>query len=387
MTVSLWQDSAAWPGEIEHEQVVADIAVIGGGVVGATLATLLVQAGKQVVVLESGAIAGGASGRNAGHCIAGLRNNYHTAVERHGREGAKALRELLLENRTMVRGFCDALKVPYEANGSQYLGIDEAERDSMRASARAMEADGLEVHFSEEDPYGRGFFGRLYQPGDMALQPWLLVTRLMAASGARVIDNCEVRAIEQRGDTVILRGKRATVECGTAIMATNAWSRILHHYFADKIYPTRAQMFATEPTADGTRLIDMPTGTEDGFEYFRQLPDGRFLIGGYRDRFAHEEVGYGDETTPQLQSGMHGWVAERFPELADLKVTHRWAGTMGFTPDSTPLIGRLPDMRNVAFVAGFTGGGMSYGPLCARICVEHLLEGRPLGMFDAARFD
>ncbi len=387
MTVSLWQDTAAWPGEVEHERVVADVAVVGGGIVGATLATLLGEAGKQVVVLESGVVGGGASGRNAGHCIAGLRNTYHTAVERLGRDGARTLREQLIENRAMVRGFCDRLGVPYEANGSQYLGIDEAERDSMRASARAMEADGLEVHFSEDDPYGRGFFGRLYQPGDMALQPWLLVTRLITTSGARVIESCEVRAIEQRGETVTLRGKRATVECGLAILATNAWSRILHPYFADKIYPTRAQMFATEPTPDGSRLIDMPTGTEDGFEYFRQLPDGRFLIGGFRDRFAGEEVGFGDETTPQLQSGMHAWVAQRFPELAALKVTHRWAGTMGFTPDGMPLIGRLPDLPNVAFAAGFTGAGMSYGPLCARLCVEHLLEGRPPGIFDATRLD
>ncbi|MDQ3549822.1 MAG: FAD-binding oxidoreductase, partial [Chloroflexota bacterium] len=360
MTVSLWQDTASWPGEVEHERIVADIAIVGGGIVGATLATFLAGAGRNVVVLEAGIIAGGASGRNAGHCIAGLRNSYHHAVERLGREGARNLRTQMLDNREMVRDFCDRLNVPYERNGSQYLGIDAAEGAELRACAEAFQADGFEVEFSEADPLERGFIGRLYQPDDLALQPYLLVSRLMASSGARVLENCEVCAIEQAGDIVTLRGRRATVECRQAILATNAYSRNLHDYFRDKVFPTRAQMYATEPSVE-PRLIAMPTGTDDGNAYFRQLPDGRFLIGGHRDRFVDAEVGYGDETTPQLQASMQAWVAERFPEIATLAVTHRWAGIMGFTADAMPLIGRLPDMPSVYFAVGFTGSGMSYG--------------------------
>lgn len=384
MTVSLWQDTAAWPGEVEHERIVADIAIVGGGIVGATLATFLAGAGRDVVVLEAGFVGSGASGRNAGHCIAGLRNSYHHAVERLGREGARNLREQMLENRELVRGFCDQLNVPYECNGSQYLGIDAAEGAELRACAEAFLADGFEVEFSEKDPWDRGFVGRLYQPGDMWLQPYLLVSRLMASSGARVLENCEVRAIEQADDTVTLRGRRATVECRQAILATNAYSRNLHEYFRDKVFPTRAQMYATEPSAE-PRLITMPTGADDGNAYFRQLPDGRFLIGGHRDRFVPEEVGYGDETTPQLQASMQSWVAERFPEVAMLAVTHRWSGIMGFTADAMPLIGRLPDMPSIYFAVGFTGSGMSYGPLAARLTADYVLDGAHPGLFHAKR--
>jgi gamma-glutamylputrescine oxidase len=384
MTVSLWQDTAAWPGELEHRHETADICIVGGGIVGAVLSTLLGEAGKSVIVLEAHEVGTGASGRNAGHCIAGLRDTYHLAIERLGHAAARDLRAMLLENRAMVQGFCDRHNVPYERNGSQYLGSDAQEGERLRAAARALQADGSEVEFSERDPYDRGFHGHLYQPGDMALQPYLLVTRLMAASGALVLENCAVRDIEQQGETVTVRARKATVRCRQAVLATNAWSRTLHPYFRDKILPTRAQMFATEPSPD-PRLIPMPTGTEDGFEYFRQLPDGRFIIGGYRNRFIEEEVGFGDETTPHLQAGMHGWVAERFPELGKLRVTHRWAGIMGFTPDALPLIGRLPDMPNVYFAAGFTGSGMSFGPATARLCAEYLLTGAHPGLFHADR--
>jgi len=384
MTVSLWQDTASWPSEIEHERIVADIAIVGGGIVGATLATLLAGAGRDVVVLESRFVGSGASGRNAGHCIAGLRTNYHHTVERLGRDRAKELRQQMLENREMVRGFCDRLNVPYEQKGSQYLGIDAAEGAELRACAEAFLADGFEVEFSEQDPYDRGFIGHLYQPGDFWLQPWLLVTRLMASSGARVLENCEVRTIEQSADTVTLRGRRATIECKQAVLATNAYSRHLHEYFRDKVFPKRAQMYATE-TSSEPRLIEMPTGCDDGNAYFRQLPDGRFLIGCHRDRFVDEEIGYGDETTPQLQASMQTWVAERFPEIAKLAITHRWAGIMGFTADAMPLIGRLPDMPNIAFAVGFTGAGMSYGPLAARLTAEYVLDGTHPGLFHADR--
>jgi gamma-glutamylputrescine oxidase len=384
MTVSLWQDTAAWPGELEHRRESSDVCVVGGGIVGATLARLLGEAGKSVVVLEAGTVGGGASGRNAGHCIGGMRNSYHHAIERFGHERARELRDFLLDSRALVRVWCDQYHVPYEANGSQYLGIDAAEADELRASARALLADGAEIEFSELDPYGRGFVGRLYQPGDLGLQPYLLVTRLMAASGALVIEDSAVRAIEQTGETVTLRSRLATVTCKQAILATNAYSRTLHPYFRDKVFPTRAQMYATAPSAE-PRLLTMPTGTQDGFEYFRQLSDGRFLIGGYRDRFADEEVGYGDETTPQLQAGLEGWVRERFPEVAKLAITHRWAGTMGFTPDALPLVGRLPDLPNVYFAVGFTGSGMSFGPATARAAAAYMLEGTHPGLLHVER--
>ncbi len=394
MTVSLWQDSASWPGELPHETITADIAIVGGGVVGATLATLLVQAGKDVVVLESGTIGGGASGRNGGHCFIGLRNDYHRAIELLGHDAAKQLRTQLTENRSMVRAFCDQFTVPYIADGSQYLGIDAEDREDMQASARALQADGFEVEYEElGGPHGhgdeRGFRSRLFQPGDMALQPYILVTRMMAASGARVEENCEVRTIEQLANGgVRLQARRITVECGEAILATNAYSRILHPYFRDKVFPTRGQIFVTEPTA-AERVLPIPTGsTEEGrYFYYRQLPDGRVLIGGNRKPFLAEEQTYGDEVNLPLQESMHGWLAQHYPELADLRITHRWAGILGYSVDAMPLIGRLPDMPSVAFAVGFTGSGMSYGPLAARMTAEYLLEGRHPGPYHVDRLD
>lgn len=273
--------------------------------------------------------------------------------------------------------------MPFEANGSRYLAIDEKERERLLASYRALVDDGYDVEWHDDDPWDRAFHGMIYQPGDLGLQPFLLTQRLMAASGAQVIENSPARELASLDGEVEVRSRRATVRCGRAVLATNAYSRLLHPFFRDRVNPTRAQAFATEPL--GFRMFDGPTGTNDGFEYFRQLPDTRFVIGGYRDVFPEEEVGFADETTPHLQEGLERWAGSHFPELAGMRVTHRWAGIMGFTPDGLPLVGQLDDLPGVYYCVGFNGGGMSMGPVAARRAVALMADSESPGVMDGAR--
>ncbi|CAN5666899.1 FAD-binding oxidoreductase [soil metagenome] len=383
MTVSLWQDTAAWPGEMDHEQLQADVCIIGGGFVGAALATLFSESGRKVLVIESNHVGSGASGRNAGHCIAAFRDSYHQVIERIGHAEANTLRAEAVASRDWVTERCAELNVPFEANGSRYLAIDEKERERLLASYRALVDDGYDVEWHDDDPWDRAFKGMIYPPGDLGLQPFLLTHRLMAASGAQVIENSPARELVSLEGEVEVRSRRATVRCETAVLATNAYSRLLHPFFRDRVNPTRAQAFATEPL--GFRMFDGPTGTNDGFEYFRQLPDTRFVIGGYRDVFPDEEVGYADETTPHLQEGLQAWAGSHFPELAGMRVTHRWAGIMGFTPDGLPLVGQLDDLPGVYYCVGFNGGGMSMGPVAARRVAALIDDGVSPGVLDGAR--
>src|SRR5690606_14070107 len=196
-------------------------------------------------------------------------------IERLGHDAAGELREQAIASRQWVTGLCQGLKVPHEANGSRYLAIDERERERLLASFEALKADGQDVEWHDEDPWDRGFHGMIYQPGDLGLQPYLLTSRLMAASGARVIENSPAREIVNANGKVEVHTRLATVRCEQAILATNAFSRLVHPFFRGRVDPIRAQALATEPL--GFRMFDGPTGTNDGFEYFRQLPDTRFI--------------------------------------------------------------------------------------------------------------
>jgi glycine/D-amino acid oxidase-like deaminating enzyme len=116
------------------------------------------------------------------------------------------------------------------------------------------------------------------------------------------------------------------------------------------------------------------------------LPDGRFIIGGGRDHFADEEVGYNDhETTPHLQAALESFLHQYFPELREVPIEHRWSGIMGYTADEMPLVGRLPDLSNVYFAVGFTGSGMGLGPATAERAAELMLKGTHPGVISADR--
>jgi len=87
----------------------------------------------------------------------------------------------------------------------------------------------------------------------------------------------------------------------------------MHPYFEGKVTPTRGQILCTEPL--GVRVLSQMCYADYGYEYFRQLPDGRLLVGGWRHHFRDTEVGYEDRTTPGVQRGLEVFMARYFPEV------------------------------------------------------------------------
>ena len=348
---------------------------------------MLTRAGRSVVVLEARDVALAASGRNAGFVATLLEPTYHREIKQRGHAAARERRELTLRNRELMRGFLDDYGVWYEQNGSLIVSVSEEEQAELEAAARALQADGAAVELLERSPVGQGFFGALYEPGDLATQPYWLVTQIMAHSGATLIPNCAVRLIEQQGDTVVVHGQRATVRAAQACICANAYAPSLHPYFAGKVEPKRAQMLGTAP-APGPRRLEAPVSANWGYEYFRQLPDGRFLLGGWRSRFLETEVGYDDvRTSAGVQGGLESFIATHFPAFAGLPITHRWSGILGFTPDHLPLVGRLPDLPAVAFAVGFNGEGMGIGAATAERGANLILHGTHPGILDPARLE
>jgi glycine/D-amino acid oxidase-like deaminating enzyme len=168
-------------------------------------------------------------------------------------------------------------------------------------------------------------------------------------------------------------------------LCTNAYAPLMHPYFEGKVVPTRGQIFVTEPLEK--RVLSHLCYGDYGYEYFRQLPDGRFLLGGWRHHFRDMEVGYEDRVTPQVQGGLEGLMARYFPDVMGARITHRWSGTMGFSTDGLPLVGSFPDTPNVYFAVGFTGHGLGFGLATAERLAAHMLFGQSLEWLDSRRLD
>jgi gamma-glutamylputrescine oxidase len=377
MTVSYWEDRSA------EQTLTCDTCVVGAGIVGAYAARCLVAGGEDVVLVEARHVAAGATGRNAGMVLTGLAAYYHEAVARYGADVAREVWALTLENRALMFALAAEHGVYHEQRGSVVLALDAAEAAALEQTAEALAAAGLPGRFTRDDPTGRGFTAAIVSPGDGATHPARLAEALARTSGARLLEQSEVFALRPTDSGMEVRSRLATIYCRRVALCVNAYAPLLHPYFATLVAPTRGQVLVTAPVA--TALLDQPGYADWGYEYFRQLPDGAFLLGGWRQHFRAAEVGYEDRVTPGVQGGLEGFLARYFPELRDTPITHRWSGVMGFSPDHIPLVGLLPDMPRVGFAVGFTGHGLGWGLKTAERLVALLLHGRAPGILDAAR--
>ncbi len=209
---------------------------------------------------------------------------------------------------------------------------------------------------------------------DGALQPARWVRRLAAraaAAGADLREHDAVAVDELDADVVVVAGDGFTASLLPELAAV--------------VKPTRGQVLATAPLAE--LRYDRPHYARNGFDYWHQLPDGRFVLGGQRDAsFATEETA-AMETTELIQ--------QRLDELAELllgeapTVTHRWAGIWGTTPDLLPLVGRVPGRDDVWVAGGYSGHGNALGLACGDLVARAILGEQPpeLELFDPLRLE
>src|SRR5207245_228026 len=142
------------------------------------------------------------------------------------------------------------------------------------------------------------------------------------------------------------------LDADTVVVATDGYGHGLVPQLADLIWPTRGQVIASEPL--DRVLYDRPHYARQGFDYWQQLPDGRILLGGFRDTSILDELTDVEETTPSIQASLESFLHELAGE--EVAVTHRWAGIFGLTQDMLPLVGPVPGRDDRVWVAGGYSG-------------------------------
>ena len=343
-----------YPGELPDR---ADVLVVGGGITGVSLMHHLAKAGIDAVLVERRQLAAGASGRNAGFLLAGVADCYAEAVRIFGRPRTREIWTMTVANHIEEIAAVAGHEIGYRRRGSVILAAGPREADQLAESAELMKEDGFECAWDGS---------RLTNPGDGEVTPPLLVAAFarQAAPGA-IREGVDVTALEAgTGDVLVHAGNR---ECraGCVILATNAYTPQLLSQVP--IQPRRAQMLASG--SEAARLCDQPTYSHFGYRYWRQLPTGEILIGGWRDTALDVEVGYDEQPTPAIQSHLEAHLRALG---ADSEVTHRWAGTMGFTESGLPLIGPVDGLPNVYLCAGYNGHGMGFAFMSAKQLVNSL---------------
>jgi glycine/D-amino acid oxidase-like deaminating enzyme len=345
--------SERYPGRLPER---ADVLVIGGGIAGTSLLHLLEARGFDAVLIERRHLAAGASGRNAGFLLAGVADCYAEAVRIYGREKAREVWHITNENQDRMLEAAGGDDVGHRRLGSVTLASGDEERARLEESDQLLREDGFSAQWDGE---------RLVNPGDGEINPAAMVGALArrARPGA-IREGVDVTAIEPGIGEVTVRAGERECRAGVVILATNGYTSLLVPQL--KIQPTRAQMLASASVS--RRVCEAPTYTHFGNRYWRQLPSGEVLIGGWRDTSLASEVTYEDESTASIQGHLDGQLAR----MGGAEVTHRWAGIMGFTESGLPLVGRVEGMKGVYSCAGFNGHGMGFAFMSAKRLVELL---------------
>lgn len=372
-----------------HGMAEADIAIIGGGITGTSAALWLARAGARAVVLEGRRIAAGASGRNGGFLLGGTSETYGTVIDRYGREPARRIWAFNVSNQALAVGLVGELAergwdCGYRQTGSLRIAASERELANVMRGVALMHEDGWEAEpvarTDLPDVIRAAYFGAAYYPRDAQIQPARFVTgiaRLAVEAGAAIYEESPVTGIEvsDAGSVVTAGGGR--VHARTLLLATNAWSGDIGRalgaeWLGQVIVPTRGQVLATAPVQ--ARLFACPCYADEGYQYWRQLDDGRLVVGGWRNRSFETEASADETPGDEVQRHLDGFVRDTLG-LPDLPIEHRWAGIMAFSPDELPLVGPLPGIHNCYIAGGYTGHGNAYALQASRMLAD-LIAGR-----------
>ncbi len=388
MSVSYWLDKRNVKVKIK-----TDIAIIGGGITGVLLAYWMDKLGDiKVALIEKGEIGSGATGRNAGFLLAGTSENYYRMQQQYGKRRSKDIYSLTIENHNIIKEIINknSISCDYTPCGSITAAVTAEELAELEKSADLLAKDGFESKLIGNDiPDFENCFGGILKQSDGGLNPVRFVNGVVSSYSENIelFQHCEVYNYNTTKNGVKITADKLIVDCEMAILAVNGYAGAVSSFLKGKVVPTRGQVLAVAPIKrqlfDGNSIY-----CDFGFEYFRQLPNGAVLLGGFRQDYRTEELGYSDETTENIQKGLEIFIDKHLPLLKGREITHRWSGVMGFSPDGLPLIGELPSQPGVMFIGGYTGHGLGFSAVLSKGLVQQLLNGRtdiPLGIFSIRR--
>lgn len=366
----------------------AGIAIIGGGVVGCSIAYHLARRGvRDIVVLEREAVGAGTTSKAAG----GIRLQFPTETEIR----------FSLESIAVFERFQEEFGVDpgYRKIGYLFLVVAEEDLRGFRERVALQQRHGVDV--------------RLIGPEDArALVPALRVDDVLAAVwgpqdgmagpaevtagfarrarelGVRIVEGVEVTGIALEGGRVRrVRTTQGDIETPVAVNASGpAAARVARLAGVEiPVMPRRRHIFFTEPFPELPGPVPLTTDRGSGF-YFRKEMEQVLLSPGDVEDIGEDLAAPVDQRRVEetVEKAVH-----RVPILEKARIAGGWAGLRPLTPDDHAIIGWAPGVEGFFLAVGFGGHGFQHSPATGRYVAEWLTDGRPsldLSLFDPGRF-
>jgi glycine/D-amino acid oxidase-like deaminating enzyme len=365
----------------------AEVAIVGGGFCGLSAARALAKRGVNVAVLEAETFGWGASCRNGGMVLTGMKLPVPTLMKRYGRGAVREMYAASLESIDLVEQIVgdENINCSFSRCGHLEVACKRAHFDGFAESAalvkrefqhelRIIPKSGLRGEIGSDI-----YFGGLVDETSAGLNPARFVAGLARAAksaGTCLHDHALVEKIDAEANNGMRRFRlhtsKGTITAREVILASGAYTMEVTPALRKKIIPIGSYIIVTEVLpGDVARELSprnrMIYDSKHFLHYYRLTPDNRMLFGG-RAAFFPETESTVRQSAEILRQGMIGV----YPQLRDTKVEYVWGGTLDFTMDVMPHGGKIDDMY---FAAGFAGHGVAaatwFGAkLAAAVCGE-----------------
>jgi len=365
-----------------------DLLVVGGGIMGLAIAYhLALRGATDVVVIERGYLAGGASGRNGG----GIRMQWSTEMNIR----------LMRESVEICKGFARELGVNVwlRQGGYLFLARTAAERARMERNVALQNAHGVPTRMLEPlqakeivpDLDVSGIVAATYNPHDGILFPWPFLWGYAQQASRRGVDIhtfTSVDSIEKENDWFVVGTSKGVVRAKRVLNAAGAWSpevaRLLGLALPD--HPHRHEILSTEPLKPF--LGPMVSVLESGL-YFSQSMRGEIVTGVTVPDSPDESPGgradpgrtFSLDETVNMGSRLRflnvlsSEILRVMPRLAPIRVLRQWAGPYDISPDGNPIVGEHPELPGFYLCCGFMGHGFMMAPVVGKYYGEWLAGG------------
>ena len=388
---SMWFDPALLDNRPQYPPLTApttcDLLVVGGGYTGlwAALHAAERRPGTRVVLIEAERLGWAASGRNGGFVEASITHGAANGKSRWPNEFDE-LQRLGMAN---LVGMADdinsyGMKVDWEPTGMLTVATEPyqvplLQNASAEGDGRFLDADSVRGQVNSPT-YRAGLFSDTCA----IVHPARLVTELGRAcseNDVQIHEHTAARAIADDRDAVRVSTDAGTVTAKQVVLATNVFRSLLRR---NRLYtvPVYDYVLGTEPLTDeqlgriGWRARQGVGDAGNQFHYYRLSSDNRILWGGY-DAVYHfgRRVDPRYEDRPDLFRKLAAHFFLTFPQLDDVRFSHRWAGPIDTNTRFCAHWG-LAGRGRIAHVNGFTGLGVGASRFAADVCLD-LLDGEP----------
>lgn len=356
-------------------EIMADVCIVGGGFTGLSAALHLRKRGFDVVLIDAHRVGWGASGRNGGQVGTGQRLDQEELERLVGNARAHALWDLAQE----AVATTTALAAEHAPESGFAPGIIHAchrARHVPHAHAYA-EKMARDYGYDLIRPLGRDEMRHMvgspaYHGGDIDMGGGHLhplryafgLARAAAAAGVRIFEMSRAVSLAE-GAPAVVKTDRATIRASHALLACNGYLGPLDRRTAERVMPINNFILATEPLGPERQesLIRGNHAVADSkfvVNYFRFSEDNRLLFGGGET--------YGYRFPSDIAALVRKPMLEIYPQLADVKITHAWGGTLAITVNRMPNFERRAG--NILSVSGYSGHGVALATLGGKLAAE-----------------